>query len=333
MNAHRSLNPLPIDKVIFTDASKKGWGAIMNDIKTGGEWLHNEKGSHINVLEIKAVYFALKSLIKTNLKHVRIMIDNTTAVTYVNKMGGTQSHACNEIAQNIWQWAITRNIWLSAAHIPGTQNPEADFQSRNFDINKSSEWTLTDFIFQKIVHEFIDFGKPDIDLFASRTNFKINKYVSWKPDPDCFAVDAFSINWNKSFPFCFPPFSLIQKVLKTIIIQQVDVAIVVAPMWPTQTWFPMLTNLLVSPPLIFKSGNNNLFHPGHPSTPHPLAPKLKLMAVLLSTNDIHHQNFHHKLRTSSYMHGETVQEENMKAFSRNGNCIVVKGMKIPLKYI
>ena len=38
-------------------------------------------------------------------------IDNTTAVTYVNKMGGTQSHACNEIAQNIWQWAITRNTW------------------------------------------------------------------------------------------------------------------------------------------------------------------------------------------------------------------------------
>ena len=42
-NAQRSLNPIPIDKIMFTDASKKGWGAIIDDTKTGGEWLHNEK--------------------------------------------------------------------------------------------------------------------------------------------------------------------------------------------------------------------------------------------------------------------------------------------------
>ena len=100
------------------------------------------------------------------------MIDNTTAVAYVNKMGGTKSHECNEIAQDIWKWAIKHNIWLSAAHIPGTENPDADFQSRNFDINKSSEWSLTEHIFQKMLNEFIEFGKPDIDLFASRTNYQ-----------------------------------------------------------------------------------------------------------------------------------------------------------------
>ena len=33
------------------------------------------------------------------------------------------------------------------------------------------------------------FGKPDIDLFASRLNHKLEKYISFRPDPNgsgCF---------------------------------------------------------------------------------------------------------------------------------------------------
>ena len=62
-------------------------------------------------------------------------MDNSTAVVYVNKMGGTHSPSNNEIARQIWLWAMARHNWLSATYIPGTQNVVADYHSRCFQEN------------------------------------------------------------------------------------------------------------------------------------------------------------------------------------------------------
>ena len=35
-----------------------------------------------------------------------VMIDNTTAVTYINNMGGSHSAVCNSLAREIWFWCI-----------------------------------------------------------------------------------------------------------------------------------------------------------------------------------------------------------------------------------
>ena len=52
----------PITKEITTDASKKhGWGAAMGNIATGGAWEASEHDIHINVKEMVAVYYALRS--------------------------------------------------------------------------------------------------------------------------------------------------------------------------------------------------------------------------------------------------------------------------------
>ena len=64
-------------------------------------------------------------------------------------------------------------MWLSAAHIPGTANIEADKQSRI--LKDASEWKLYPAVFQNIVEKF---GKPDIDLFATRINKLLDGYVS-----------------------------------------------------------------------------------------------------------------------------------------------------------
>ena len=48
------------------------------------------KTYHINCLELKAIYLAIKAynnLLK-GCKHIRIRSDNTTAIAYVNNMGG-----------------------------------------------------------------------------------------------------------------------------------------------------------------------------------------------------------------------------------------------------
>ena len=143
--------------------------------------------------------------------HVRYKLDNSTTIAYINYIRGTKSVDCNNIAVEIWQWCISKNIWISAAFIPGTNNTIEDKKSRVFD--DSTEWTLDYGLFKKIC---ITFFKPDIDLMASRLNNKCEKYISWHPDPYVFAVDAFSEKWAYMTCYCFPPFSLIGKVLTKI---------------------------------------------------------------------------------------------------------------------
>ena len=136
---------------------------------------------HINYLELLAVKLALASLFanRSNI-HVRVMSDNTPTVSYINSMGGCKSTECNSITKDIWDWARKRNIWLSAAHIPGSSNVDADQLSRNFNLNL--EWMLSKPIFQRIVSLF---GKPDIDLFASRLNAQVETFVSWRTTATC----------------------------------------------------------------------------------------------------------------------------------------------------
>ena len=45
---------------IFADASKEGWGAHLNEHAAGGTWSIPESKLHINYLELKAVFLALK---------------------------------------------------------------------------------------------------------------------------------------------------------------------------------------------------------------------------------------------------------------------------------
>ena len=52
------------------------------------------------------------------------------------------------------------------------------------------------------------FGLADIDLFATRANKKIKKYISWKPDTDSIAIDTFSVTREKYLDYCFPTFCL-----------------------------------------------------------------------------------------------------------------------------
>ena len=77
---------------IQTDASKTVWGAHCEGIKTQGLWTPSEKTLHINVLELKAVLFAVKAFTKNKSDcHIHVKVDNTTTVAYINKMGGTKS--------------------------------------------------------------------------------------------------------------------------------------------------------------------------------------------------------------------------------------------------
>ena len=81
--------------VVHTDASLSGWGAHREQLEARGGWSSEESSGHINELELRAVLFGLKSLCKEcSNTHIRVTIDNTTAVICVNKQAGTKSPPC-----------------------------------------------------------------------------------------------------------------------------------------------------------------------------------------------------------------------------------------------
>ena len=112
-----------------SDASSKGWGLFCHGQRAWGDWSVKEAKNHINWLELKAALFALQTFYSdTSNTHIRLMIDNTTAVACINKMGSTKRHLF-QLVREIYQWAMTRKITLSAMHIPGRLNVRADKKS------------------------------------------------------------------------------------------------------------------------------------------------------------------------------------------------------------
>ena len=89
----------------------------------------------------------------------------------------------------------------------------------------------------------------DCDLFASILNFQISTFCSWLGDPHCAHIDAFTMNWSGYKFYAFPPFSLLPKCLQKIRQDRAH-GILIAPLWPTQTWFPLLLQYLCDQPWI-----------------------------------------------------------------------------------
>ena len=90
----------------------------------------------------------------------------------------------------MWLFAKERDLWLSSAYIKGSLNVIADRRSRSFD--RELEWKLN----PKVFTDILSCVKVncEIDLFASRINCQLKTFVSYKPDPEAYAVDAFTLH-------------------------------------------------------------------------------------------------------------------------------------------
>ena len=149
------------------------------EISSGGMCTESEATNHINYLEMLPIHFGLQTFAK-NMKstHLTFMCDNTSAVNILNHMGMSHSESCNSMAKIIWEWCMSRSIWISVAHIPGEQNLVADYESRRQE--RESEWMLRRELLTDALKKF-DFS-PEIDLFASPVNKQFAKYAAYRPD-------------------------------------------------------------------------------------------------------------------------------------------------------
>ena len=141
-------------------------------------------------------------------KVICLKLDNTTAVAYLNNMGGTHCPQLLRLTLEIWEWCEKKSVFLLAQHISGVNNMVADVEYRT--TRDWNDWKLKSDVILRLITE------RQVDLFASRLSHQLDKYVSRRPDPNVLYTDAFAISWSNMTAYAFPPFNLIHAVLHKV---------------------------------------------------------------------------------------------------------------------
>ncbi|KAI2659096.1 ORF V: Enzymatic polyprotein [Labeo rohita] len=249
--------------VVYTDASSTGWGAVCNGQAASGSWTGPRLQWHINCLELLAVLLALRRFRPTlRHKHVLVRTDSTATVAYINRQGGLRSRRMSQLARHLLLWSQTWLKSLRAVHIPGELNRAADQLSRQS--THPGEWRLHPETVQLI---WSHFGEAQIDLFASPESSHCQRFYSLNEAPNSLGRDALAHSWPPGPKYAFPPVSLLAQTLCKIREDEEQV-LLVAPYWPTRTWFPELISLAAAPPWkiplrrdLLSQGMGTIWHP------------------------------------------------------------------------
>ena len=119
-------------------------------------------------------------------------------------------------------------------------NTHSDRESRECETR--TEWMLNKEAFNYLTTA-LKFH-PRVDLFASRINTQLPCFYSYRADPECQVVDAFTTDWENIDFYAFPPFICIPRVIQKIWNDRAT-GILVVPDWPNQPWYDQFSELVV----------------------------------------------------------------------------------------
>ena len=129
--------------------------------------------------------------------------------------------------------------------------------------------------------------------------------------------------------YAFPPFSLLPRVVAKIRHDKATV-LLIAPVSPTQSWYPLLLQLSTVQPILLPRLDNLLSLPHNPGQ-HPLRHKLNLAAWTLSGKLCQTGIFQSKQLTSSVHLGQQELRNSARECGTNGLAGFVNGKLIYFK--
>ena len=253
------LHPIKHALQIFTDASKEGWGAHLNEFTARGTWSLPESKLHINYLELKAVFLALKEfqnlLYKQGRRHE---VGHTLCPTMENLdlVYQTSSNSKSLTYPRAAECGSRQAIQTGPDHSNRMVPPSRGFPS------------------------YMQQVAPTSDLFATRFNNKLPQFVSPVPDSFAVAVDVFSLPWENLDAYAFPPAAILGKVVERLQDSPCKRIILIAPGWPNMPWFWDLVTMSSQIPLSLPNLPNLLTQPFN-QIPHRNLTNLNLHAWLL----------------------------------------------------
>jgi hypothetical protein len=291
--------------ILTTDASESLWGGHMKGFTAQGPWTKIQHRLHINHLEMWAVLNSLqtfRSMVEK--RNVLVRTDNTTVCQYINKCGGTRSPDMCKLTWRLFQWCIQHQVEITAVHLPGVLNVQADSLSRHW--LPQLEWTLNQTVADQIFHHWFI---PDLDLFATYENKRVPEFCTFHPHPKAFWVDALSLSWRDRYVYAYPPIALIHRVLLQVQ-EESPVMILIAPLWSRREWFPLLLDLLVDYPIRLPQ-SPDLLTQNQGTHLHSSVHELNLVAWLISGDHWLRKEFQRALPLQSSQPPPLVRTSNM----------------------
>ena len=188
----------------------------------------------------------------------------------------------------------------------------ADTESRN--LHHSSDWKL-DPVFGKLMKKW-GLYMCTVDLFGAQHNTQLPRFYSFHPDPEAEAFDALAQGWKGENPYAFPPFILIGRFLQKLKQDRVKKAILIAPVWPYQVWYPQLMDCLIDFPLMLQSNRPLLMNPV--GQPHSIIMQGCLHLAVFRVSGLDTEKFWMKLSKSLPQHGEKGQKSHTPPPGRSG---------------
>ena len=140
------------------------------------------------------------------------------------------------------EWCQKKKISLVPVPIKVLLNVETDSLSRL--TSQEAEWTLDTQSFKWIVDRQ---GLPQVNLFATEENHKVQNFFSPCPSNRAHVVNAFAQNWAicKNV-YGFPPVNCLGSVAEYLrdATCRPPVISILAPYWPSAKWFYLLRKYL-----------------------------------------------------------------------------------------
>ena len=260
--------PIPI----FSDASLTGWGAICDCSLSRGPWTTADAERHINELELLAAYLSLQAFANSSKNiSIQLFLDNSTAVAYINKCGGTHSKALSILAAQIIHW---RGI-EDGARLERLDAATGQFQTPIKNLAGSDRPLCVGL-------ECSAFQRRELATAAQG-------FGDQRIRVELAGVDRLRLSPIRSYP------TLLGKIKK----EKADI-VLVGPLWLSQPWFPLLLQMSIDLPRILSSHHLLLHSPM--LEPHPLirSKKFLLVAWKLSGDVLKIKDFQKELSTFSW---------------------------------
>ena len=268
-------------------------GAHFQGVSTGGRWLPQETSYH-NCIELLAGSLSHNALYQERSQGLGTAVDGHF-ISSLHKQNGvdTLPHAVLSCQKYVGLLSHLQCLSDSSIHSRSTEcRGSLGIQSIS-----GFQWLrTTSSCFQRLCHKW---GLLNLDLFTSWLWFQLDQFVSWRPDPLEIHTNAFTLAWATFRGYAVPLFALIGWCIHQIQSKQVSHTVFVAPVWPTQPWYPLLLHLSIDFPLLIQVQDDFLTQG---ITTHPLKHS-QLAGWLLSTEDTKRQTFLTRVENSSWKPG------------------------------
>ena len=181
--------------------------------QTNGRLSQKESLQHINYLELKASFLALKTFLKGK-SHVTVslQLDNTTAIAYINNKGGTRSPQLMTLALEMWDWCQERDILVIASHRTRTrQGVQRIHGHERVEVRPNNYSALPAELSDRSICESPNQSTGGLYQLETRPGSHPHRRLH---------------NWATLRGYAFPPFNMISKTLTKLTIDQTELILV-----------------------------------------------------------------------------------------------------------